>query len=84
VHTRAYISVIPSNTRIYIYIYTHTGIFLDCVFLRILRSNNSTFAHKHMALKVVSNLCQDPQTIVDVFVNYDCEEDRCVCVCVSM
>lgn len=49
------------------------GVFLDNIFLKILATSNSTYAHKKMALKVVSKLCQDPQTLVEIFLNYDCE-----------
>lgn len=47
--------------------------FLDNVFLKILVSPNSTYAHKRMALQVLCKLCQDPQTVVEIFLNYDCE-----------
>lgn len=49
------------------------GVFLDNVYLKILASPNSTYAHKKVALKVIKKLCSDAQTIVELFLNYDCE-----------
>lgn len=51
------------------------GIFFTNVFLRILESPNSTYQHKLLVMQVVHRICQDPQTLVDLFVNYDCDLD---------
>ncbi len=48
--------------------------FLDNIFLRVAENPNSTFGHKMMILQVFSKLAQDPQTIVDIFLNYDCDD----------
>ncbi len=78
---------------------TEIGIFLDNFFLRILSMPSSPFAHKRMAMQVISKLTQasrapqrsaaradggtggrsrvrgtqDPQTILELFLNYDCD-----------
>ena len=53
---------------------TEIGVFLDNIFLRVAENPNSTFGHKMMILQVFSKLAQDPQTIVDIFLNYDCDD----------
>lgn len=49
--------------------------FLENIFLKIIKSPHSTYAHKKMALKVIHKLCSDSHTIVEVFLNYDCDMD---------
>eukprot|EP00284_Hemiselmis_tepida_P006352 CAMPEP_0174922934 /NCGR_PEP_ID=MMETSP1355-20121228/6235_1 /TAXON_ID=464990 /ORGANISM="Hemiselmis tepida, Strain CCMP443" /LENGTH=201 /DNA_ID=CAMNT_0016168579 /DNA_START=34 /DNA_END=636 /DNA_ORIENTATION=+ len=49
------------------------SVFFNTVFLRILDSQNSTFQQKAMVLQLLHKICQDPQTIVDIYVNYDCD-----------
>lgn len=46
--------------------------FFTSAFLRILESNNSTYQQKILVIQVLHTICQDSQTIVDLFVNYDC------------
>ncbi|KAF0980686.1 hypothetical protein FDP41_013169 [Naegleria fowleri] len=41
-------------------------------FLRILHSENSTYHHKMLVIQVLNFVAQDPQTLLDIFVNYDC------------
>jgi brefeldin A-inhibited guanine nucleotide-exchange protein len=45
--------------------------FLDTALLKILKSQNSTYQHKLLVIQVISTIVQDPQTVVDLFVNYD-------------
>jgi brefeldin A-inhibited guanine nucleotide-exchange protein len=49
------------------------GVFFTSIFLRILESPNSTFYQKTMVLQLVHTICRDPQTVLDVYVNYDCD-----------
>ncbi|KAL9643293.1 hypothetical protein ABK040_014749 [Willaertia magna] len=44
-------------------------------FLRILHSENSTYHHKMLVIQVLNFICNDPQTLLDIFVNYDCSLD---------
>eukprot|EP01088_Endostelium_zonatum_P015100 TRINITY_DN3564_c0_g1_i1.p1 TRINITY_DN3564_c0_g1~~TRINITY_DN3564_c0_g1_i1.p1 ORF type:complete len:1744 (-),score=398.50 TRINITY_DN3564_c0_g1_i1:89-5320(-) len=48
------------------------GICFTLIFLRILKSGNSTIQQKGMVLQVLLKICRNPQTLVDMFVNYDC------------
>jgi len=48
-------------------------VFISNIFLRLLESENSSFDHKILVLEVFYNLCQDPQTLVEIFLNYDCD-----------
>jgi brefeldin A-inhibited guanine nucleotide-exchange protein len=47
-------------------------VFLDNIFLKIGVSSNSTFVQRLLVLEVFCKLCQDPQSIIDLFVSYDC------------
>ena len=49
------------------------GVFFTSIFLRILESPNSTFYQKTMVLQLVHTICRDPQTVLDIYVNYDCD-----------
>lgn len=49
------------------------GVFIDTIFLKILMSPNSSFHHKNLSLEVCGNLCRNPQTVVELFLNYDCD-----------
>ncbi|KAF7722533.1 guanine nucleotide exchange protein for ADP-robosylation factor [Apophysomyces ossiformis] len=48
-------------------------VFLKEIFLRILEMRNASFQQKHSFLKVVLRICSDPQTLVDIYLNYDCD-----------
>mmetsp|Transcript_25861 Transcript_25861/g.43279 ORF Transcript_25861/g.43279 Transcript_25861/m.43279 type:complete len:1714 (+) Transcript_25861:76-5217(+) len=52
---------------------TEVGVFFTNIFLKILESANMAIHQKQMVLNVLYKLCQDPQTIVDLFLNYDCD-----------
>eukprot|EP00960_Hanusia_phi_P077755 768738-Hanusia_phi.AAC.2 len=49
------------------------GVFFTTIFLRILESPHSTYQQKTMVLQLLHSIFRDPQTVVDVFVNYDCD-----------
>mmetsp|Transcript_32075 Transcript_32075/g.62734 ORF Transcript_32075/g.62734 Transcript_32075/m.62734 type:complete len:550 (+) Transcript_32075:3-1652(+) len=51
------------------------GDYLLNVFLRVLASRNSTYEHKDISLSVTFKLCSDPQLLVGLFLNYDCDLD---------
>jgi brefeldin A-inhibited guanine nucleotide-exchange protein len=56
-----------------IHLKTEMGVFLNNIILRVLESAHSTFQHKSMVLRFLQRICTDPQTIVDVYLNYDCD-----------
>jgi brefeldin A-inhibited guanine nucleotide-exchange protein len=35
----------------------------------------STLKQKSVILSMVSRLCQDPQALVDIYINYDCDSE---------
>ena len=49
------------------------GVFFTSIFLRILESPNSTFYQKTMVVQLLLTICRDPQTVLDIYVNYDCD-----------
>ena len=34
----------------------------------------ASLQQKHSLLKIVLRICNDPQTLVDVYLNYDCDD----------
>jgi len=52
------------------------GVFIETVMLPILGSGNSTFSHKHRVLKVLYKICTDVWSVLDIFVNFDCNVDE--------
>ncbi|KAG0187847.1 guanine nucleotide exchange protein for ADP-robosylation factor [Apophysomyces sp. BC1034] len=48
-------------------------VFLKEIFLRILEMRNASFQQKHSFLRVVLRICSDSQTLVDIYLNYDCD-----------
>eukprot|EP00756_Hemistasia_phaeocysticola_P044533 Hpha_TRINITY_DN18338_c0_g1::TRINITY_DN18338_c0_g1_i1::g.158210::m.158210/K18442/ARFGEF, BIG; brefeldin A-inhibited guanine nucleotide-exchange protein len=49
------------------------GVFFTNVLLVILESSNSSLQQKLLVIQAIHRLCENPQTIIDLFVNYDCE-----------
>lgn len=47
------------------------GTLLSNALLKILESSNSTYQHKILVIQAIYTIVQDPQTLVDLFVNYD-------------
>ena len=41
--------------------------------MRIIESTNSTTPQKWMVLEALLDICKNPQTLVDFFLNYDCD-----------
>ncbi len=48
-------------------------VFVSTIFLRVLESSNQIEEHKLLVLEVLCDLCQDPVSLVEIFVNYDCD-----------
>lgn len=51
------------------------GIFFKKIFLPLLESPHSTVQQKWMVLQVLLKICRTPQTLLELFVNYDCSSD---------
>lgn len=50
-------------------------VFFREIVLRILEMRTVTYQQKHSLLKVVLRICSDPQTLVDIYLNYDCDRE---------
>ncbi|XP_074598871.1 ADP ribosylation factor guanine nucleotide exchange factor Sec71 isoform X2 [Brevipalpus obovatus] len=48
-------------------------VFFKEIFLNILETSTSSFEHKWMVIQVLTKICADAQSIVDIYVNYDCD-----------
>jgi len=49
------------------------GAILDNIFLKIGASGNSSFNQRVLVLEVLCKICQDSESIIDIFLNYDCD-----------
>ncbi|KAI0284723.1 hypothetical protein BC826DRAFT_1055154 [Russula brevipes] len=45
------------------------------IFIPILEMKTSTLKQKSAILSMLSRLCQDPQALVDIYINYDCDSE---------
>ncbi|KAI4470125.1 guanyl-nucleotide exchange factor [Holotrichia oblita] len=48
-------------------------VFFKDIFLNILETSSSSFEHKWMVIQALTRICGDAQSIVDIYVNYDCD-----------
>lgn len=48
-------------------------VFFKEIFLNILEANSSSFEHKWMVIQALTRICADAQSVVDIYVNYDCD-----------
>uniref|UniRef100_A0A146LI66 Brefeldin A-inhibited guanine nucleotide-exchange protein 2 n=2 Tax=Lygus hesperus TaxID=30085 RepID=A0A146LI66_LYGHE len=48
-------------------------VFFKDIFLNILETSSSTFEHKWMVIQALTRICADAQSVVDMYVNYDCD-----------
>ncbi len=62
-------------------------IFVSTIFLRVLESSNQIEEQKLLVLEVLCDLCQDPISLVEVFVNNDCDlgaDNLLICIVTSI
>ncbi|GAM27314.1 hypothetical protein SAMD00019534_104890 [Acytostelium subglobosum LB1] len=52
------------------------GTFFSKIILATLASSTQSVKKKWLVLPVLCEICKNPQTIVDIFVNYDCDPER--------
>lgn len=48
---------------------------LNEIFIPILEMRNATPKQKAVLLNMLSRLCQEPQALVEIYLNYDCDKD---------
>merc|ERR1719233_1814294 len=48
-------------------------IFFKEIFLNILETSSSSFQHKWLVIQALTRICDDAQSVVDIYVNYDCD-----------
>ncbi|XP_015926421.1 brefeldin A-inhibited guanine nucleotide-exchange protein 1 isoform X1 [Parasteatoda tepidariorum] len=48
-------------------------VFFKEIFLNILETSNSSYEHKWMVIQALTRICAEAQSIVDIYVNYDCD-----------
>ncbi|CAG8570332.1 8126_t:CDS:10 [Ambispora leptoticha] len=50
-------------------------VFFNEIFLPILEMRNSSTQQKHALLNILLRICNDPQSLVEIYLNYDCERE---------
>ena len=45
------------------------------IFIPILEMKTATLKQKSVIVSMLSKLCQDPQALVDIYINYDCDSE---------
>ena len=48
-------------------------IFFKEIFLNILETPSSSFQQKWLVIQALTRICDDAQSVVDIYVNYDCD-----------
>uniref|UniRef100_A0A3B4F219 ADP ribosylation factor guanine nucleotide exchange factor 1 n=1 Tax=Pundamilia nyererei TaxID=303518 RepID=A0A3B4F219_9CICH len=48
-------------------------VFFKEIFLYILETSTSSYDHKWMVIQTLTRICADAQSVVDIYVNYDCD-----------
>ncbi|XP_025110208.1 brefeldin A-inhibited guanine nucleotide-exchange protein 1-like isoform X2 [Pomacea canaliculata] len=48
-------------------------VFFKEIFLYILETSSSSFEHKWMVIQALTRICADAQSVVDIYLNYDCD-----------
>lgn len=48
-------------------------VFFKEIFMNILETSSSSFEHKWMVIQALTKICGDAQSVVDIYVNYDCD-----------
>ncbi|VDN05986.1 unnamed protein product [Thelazia callipaeda] len=48
-------------------------VFFKEIIFSILESTSSSFEHKWIVINTLEKICEDPQSMVDIYVNYDCD-----------
>ncbi|XP_077259680.1 brefeldin A-inhibited guanine nucleotide-exchange protein 2-like isoform X1 [Temnothorax americanus] len=48
-------------------------VFFKEIFMNILKTCSSSFEHKWMVIHALTRICADAQSVVDIYVNYDCD-----------
>ncbi|KAI8612736.1 hypothetical protein BC830DRAFT_1135388 [Chytriomyces sp. MP71] len=52
---------------------TEVEVLLNTVYLHILEMGNSTYKQKSLVLQGLQKLMEDPQSLLDIYLNYDCD-----------
>lgn len=50
-------------------------VLLHEIFIPIMEMKTSTLKQKAVILNMLQRLCQDPQVLVEIYLNYDCDSE---------
>ncbi|CAJ0647821.1 8817_t:CDS:10 [Entrophospora sp. SA101] len=55
------------------YLKKEIEVFFNEIFLPIIEMRNSSIKQKYALMNILSRICSDPQTLVEIYLNYDCD-----------
>nr|CAG8527349.1 838_t:CDS:10 [Entrophospora candida] len=55
--------------------YLKIEVFFNEIFLPIIEMRNSSIKQKYALMNILSRICSDPQTLVEIYLNYDCDRE---------
>mmetsp|Transcript_410 Transcript_410/g.501 ORF Transcript_410/g.501 Transcript_410/m.501 type:complete len:1858 (-) Transcript_410:37-5610(-) len=63
------------QSKFAVYLTSEIELVISKIFLAMLESSNSPYEHKVLVLEVFLQICKDVETLVSIFLNYDCDWD---------
>lgn len=60
-------------SRFKVHLKMQIEVFFKEIFMNILETSSSSFEHKWMVIHALTRICADAQSVVDIYVNYDCD-----------
>ncbi|KAH0540473.1 hypothetical protein KQX54_017657 [Cotesia glomerata] len=60
-------------SRFKVHLKMQIEVFFKEIFMNILETSSSSFEHKWMVIHALTRICGDAQSVVDIYVNYDCD-----------
>ena len=57
------------------YMQKEIEVLLHEIFIPILEMKTSTLKQKAMIVSMLQRLCQDPEALVEIYLNYDCDSE---------
>ncbi|KAK3893151.1 hypothetical protein Pcinc_003021 [Petrolisthes cinctipes] len=64
---------LTQNMMFKVHLKPQIEVFFQYILLHILEAKSSSLQHKIQVLEALTWICQNPQTVVGLYVNYDCD-----------
>ena len=67
--------LLSSRSKLIDFIQPEIEVLLNQIFIPLLEIRTSSLKQKAVTLDMLFRLCQDPQALVEIYLNYDCDEE---------